>query len=60
MNSNRKAVTKIEELRSVQEERFDRQMDMVFKAHPYYIELFKKNNLVRSDIKGIDDLCKMP
>jgi len=42
MKANRKTVTKIEELRPVQEERFERQMDMVFEAHPYYMELFKK------------------
>ena len=60
MKSSRKTVTKIEELRPVQEERFERQMDMVFEAHPYYTELFKKNKLTRGDIKGLSDLYKLP
>ena len=42
MKANRKTVTKIDELRPAQEEHFERQMDMVFEAHPYYIELLKK------------------
>lgn len=60
MKSSRRTVTNIEELRPVQEERFERQMDMVFEAHPYYRELFKKNKLTRGDIKGLDDLPKLP
>ena len=60
MKSNRRTVTNIEELRPVQEERFERQMDMVFEAHPYYRELFKKSKLTRGDIKGLDDLHKLP
>ena len=42
MTENSNKVTTKHELRSVQEERFERQMDMVFEAHPYYIESFKK------------------
>jgi phenylacetate-CoA ligase len=60
MKAKRKTVTKIEELRPVQEERFERQMDMVFEAHPYYMELFKKNKLARRDIQGLDNLHKLP
>ena len=60
MKGNRKTVTKIGELHPAQEERFERQMDMVFEAHPYYIELFKKKKLTRGDIKGLDDLYKLP
>ena len=60
MEEKRKRVNAIEDLRIVQEERFERQMDIVFKAHPYYIELFNKMNLVRSDIKCLNDLTKIP
>ena len=60
MIEKRKNVTKIEDLRPTQEERFERQMDMVFEAHPYYIELFKKMGLTRGDIKFLDDLTKLP
>ena len=38
-----KVVTRIEDLRPAQEERFMRQIDRVFKAHPYYIELLRKS-----------------
>jgi len=60
MTFERNVVTTIAELRAVQEERFMRQMDLVFKAHPYYTEVFKKNDLTREDIKGLDDLAKLP
>ena len=53
-------VTRIEDLRPVQEERFLRQIDLVFKAHPYYTECFKKKGLTLKDIKGLDDLAKLP
>ncbi len=46
MTANRKKVTNKLELRAAQEERFERQMDMVFEAHPYYIESFKKKGLL--------------
>ena len=55
-----KVVTRIKDLRPVQEERFLRQIDRVFKAHPYYIELFRKKGLTIADIKGLDDLTKLP
>ena len=60
MIEKRKNVTNIEGLRPTQEERFERQMDMVFKAHPYYIESFKKTGLTPGDIKCLDDLTKLP
>ena len=60
MKTSRRTATNIEDLRPVQEERFERQMDMVFEAHPYYRELFKKNKLTRGDIKSLDDLYKLP
>jgi phenylacetate-coenzyme A ligase PaaK-like adenylate-forming protein len=53
-------VSRLEDLRPAQEERFMRQMDLVFKAHPYYSETFKKAGLTRRDIKGLDDLHKIP
>jgi len=60
MTLNRKRISNKSELRSVQEERFERQLDMVFEAHPYYIEQFKKKGLSRGDIKGLADLSKLP
>jgi phenylacetate-coenzyme A ligase PaaK-like adenylate-forming protein len=56
----RKTATTIAELRDVQEERFMRQMDMVARAHPYYIELFREKGLSLKDFKGLDDLVKLP
>ncbi|MEN8211724.1 MAG: hypothetical protein ABFR31_08390, partial [Thermodesulfobacteriota bacterium] len=60
MEEKRKKVTAIEDLRMVQEERFAHQMDIVFKAHPYYMKSYNKMNLVRSDIKSLNDLTKLP
>ena len=54
------SVTRIEELRSVQEERFSHQMDLVFAAHPYYMDVFRKIGLSRKDIQNLDDLRKLP
>lgn len=60
MRNGRQTVAKIEDLRPVQEDRFARQMDLVFQAHPYYSAQFKKAGLTRADIKGLDDLHKIP
>jgi phenylacetate-coenzyme A ligase PaaK-like adenylate-forming protein len=60
MNQSRTYVTRIEDLRPAQEQRFMRQMELVFKALPYYKELFKKIGLASSDIKGLDDLARIP
>jgi phenylacetate-coenzyme A ligase PaaK-like adenylate-forming protein len=60
MLGQRKEVTRIEDLRPAQEERFMHQMDLVFKTHPYYIEVFKKLGISKRDIKGLDDLQKIP
>ena len=60
MQAPRTIASRIKDLRSVQEERFMHQMDLVFKAHPHYTKLFKKKGLIRADIKGLDDLTKLP
>ena len=60
MDNGRQTVSRLADLRPVQEERFARQMDLVFQAHPHYINEFKKAGLKRSDIKGLDDLPKLP
>ncbi len=60
MGAGRTSPQKIDDLRPIQEERFERQMNLVFKAHPYYHEMFKKLGLVRGDLKGLDDLYKLP
>jgi len=60
MQGKPKEVICIDDLRPAQEERFMRQMDLVFKAHPYYNGLFKEAGLTKGDIKGLDDLHKIP
>ena len=35
-------------------------MDLVFKAHPYYREIFRQKGLSRSDFKSLSDLPKLP
>ncbi len=54
------AVANIEELRPAQEERFSHQMDLVFAAHPYYRDVFRKMGLTRRDIADLNDLNKLP
>jgi phenylacetate-CoA ligase len=60
MGGEEREVSRIEALRPTQEELFMHQMDLVFRAHPYYNELFKKVGLTKRDIKGLDDLHKIP
>lgn len=60
MDQNRKVACGIDELRPLQEERFQRQMDLVFAGHPYYREVFAREGLTRGDFKGLDDLVKLP
>ena len=60
MDQPRKAANGIGDLRPLQEERFQRQMDLVFAGHPYYREFFARQGLTRSDFKGLEDLVKMP
>ena len=43
----RKTPERLEELRPVQEKRFQHQMDLVFKAHPYYKEIFRQKGILR-------------
>ncbi len=60
MSETRRTPTNPKELRDVQEERFQKQMDLVFRAHPRYCEVFEKTGLERSDFKSLDDLRKLP
>ncbi len=60
MNKPRKAVYQIADLRAVQEERFQHQMDLVFAGHPYYKEVFDREGLTRGDFRCLDDLRKLP
>jgi phenylacetate-coenzyme A ligase PaaK-like adenylate-forming protein len=60
INQRFKTPSRIEELRPAQEERFLHQIDLIFKAHPYYIELFNKVGLRKGDIRGLEDLHKIP
>lgn len=60
MEQTRKAACGMEDLRPLQEERFQRQMDLVFAGHPYYRDLFARKGLTRKDFRGLDDLVKFP
>ncbi|MEW6665302.1 MAG: AMP-binding protein [Thermodesulfobacteriota bacterium] len=60
MKETRKNACGIDELRPLQEERFQRQMDLVFAGHPYYREVFSRQRLTRGDFRGLDDLVKLP
>jgi len=60
MSSTRRKPANREELRAIQEERFQRQMDLVFQAHPYYRDVIREKGLSRSDFKSLGDLRKLP
>ncbi len=49
-----------EELRSIQEEKFLKQLDYVWEKSLFYQEKFKEHGVERGDIKGLEDLPKFP
>jgi len=49
-----------EELRAIQEEKFLRQLDYVWKKSPFYRKKFKEHGIERGDIRGLEDLSKLP
>lgn len=50
----------IDELRKLQNERLVAQVQRLYNNVPYYKNLFDENNLTPSDIKGLEDLHKIP
>jgi len=56
----RKTPNRLADLRPLQEERFQHQMDLVFAGHPYYREVFIREGLTRTDFRSLDDLRKLP
>src|SRR5258708_16524195 len=49
-----------EEIRDIQNRRFQHQCSLCFKAHHYYQEIFQRLHLTVDDFKTIDDLHKLP
>ena len=49
-----------EELRSIQEEKFVKQLDYVWEKSPFYQKKFKAHGVERGDIKSLEDLHKLP
>ena len=49
-----------EELRPIQEEKFIRQLDYVWGKSLFYQKKFKEHGVERGDIKGLEDLHKLP
>jgi phenylacetate-CoA ligase len=49
-----------EELRPIQEEKFLKQLDYVWEKSPFYQKKFKNHGIERGDIKGLEDLPKLP
>ena len=49
-----------DELRALQENRFRAQMDYVLEKSPFYLEKFKAHGIERGDIRGLDDLSRLP
>jgi len=49
-----------QELRKIQEEKFLKQLDYVWERSPFYQRKFKEHGIERGDIKGLEDLPKLP
>ena len=49
-----------EEIRDLQNARFQHQIALCFKAHPHYQEVFTRLHLTPDDFKTLDDLHKLP
>ncbi len=47
-------------VREMQDEMLNRELDWVFEGHDYYKRTFKDGGIERGDIKGLDDLEKLP
>ena len=60
MEKPRKTAHRLDDLRPLQEERFQHQMDLVFAGHPYYKEILDRRGLTRGDFRDLDDLRKLP
>ena len=50
----------IEEMRKLQSEKLVKQVKHVYENVPYYRDLMDKKGVTPDDIKGIDDLYKLP
>ena len=49
-----------DKLRSIQQEKFLKQLDYVWEKSPFYQRKFKSHGVERGDIKGLEDLAKLP
>ena len=49
-----------EELRPIQEGKFLKQLDYVWEKSPFYQRKFREHGMERGDIKGLEDLSKLP
>ena len=49
-----------EQLRQIQSKRLVKMVDYVYHNTPFYRSKFQEMGLVPGDIKGIDDICKLP
>ena len=49
-----------DELRPIQEKKFLKQIDYVWEKSQFYQKKFKDHGVERSDIKGLEDLHKLP
>ena len=50
----------LDELRPIQEQKFLKQIDYVWEKSQFYQKKFKDHGVERSDIKGLEDLHKLP
>src|SRR5579883_2341304 len=49
-----------EEIRELQNRRFRHQIDLCFRAHPYYQGMFRRLKLAIEDFQTVEDVQKLP
>jgi phenylacetate-CoA ligase len=49
-----------EEIRAIQDRRFRHQIELCFKAHPYYQGVFQRYHLAPEDFQTVQDIHKLP
>ena len=49
-----------EEIRTIQNQRFQHQIALCFRAHPYYQDVFNRLKLTPANFQTIEDVQKLP
>jgi phenylacetate-CoA ligase len=58
--SNELQFDSAEELKAAREALFGASLDKIFDHHPHYRRVFEEKGITRADIRGLDDLVRLP